>query len=149
MSDEYILYDAVYEDGRIKTTYARQSYRGDGYEGDAVYEVDTGVRGNPSDTEMVVFYARRITVKDGDSGRNYEGGGNYNTDALDKASRSTGPLKLDDVESLNRKVAKRDIKTFVRSQAGEVLDTVKSEDVRLHFSGVVNNKQIELVFVPQ
>lgn len=149
MSDEYVLYDAVYEDNRIEATYARQSYRGDGYEGDSVYEVDTGVRGNPSDTERVVFYPRRIIVKDSNSGRNYEGRGNYNTDALDKASRSTGPLEIDDVDSFNRKVAERDIETFVRSQAGEVLEMVKSEDVRLHFSGVVNDKQIEIVFVPR
>lgn len=149
MSEEYVLYDAVYDAGRVTATYASQSYRGEGYEGDAVHEIDTDLHGNPSNTEKVVFYARRIVVKDNESGSNYEGGGNYNKDALEKASRSSGPLETEDLELFDQKLAQRDIETFVRSQAGGVLEIVESEDVRLHFSEVVNNKQIEVTFVPQ
>lgn len=149
MSDEYVLYNAVYEAGRVTATYAKQSYGGEGYEGDAIHEVDTDLHGNPSDTEKVVFYARRIVVKDNDSGGNYEGGGSYKKDALEKASGSSRPLETEDLERFDRELAQRDMKTFVRSQAGGSLEIVESEDVRLHFSEVVNSKQIEVTFVPR
>lgn len=149
MSDEYVLHGAVYNEGRITVTYARRVYRGEGYEGDPVYEVETDVGGKPSDTEKVVFYPRRVIVKDNNSGRNYEGGGNYKNDALEKASRSTGPLEVEDLEAFDQRLAQRDLETFVRSQAGDVLEIVETEDVRLHFSEVVNNKQIEVTFVPR
>ena len=143
MSDLYTLESAAYEEGRITATYVRQHRVGTGYEGEAVYEPSTDVRGNPDETATVQFYAAQITV----SGENcnYSGGGSQSKDALDKAASSMGPLDTSDLERFDEQFGDRDMATFIGSQCGRELD-VLPDDARLHTSEVVNGKQVEVTF---
>ena len=143
MSDLYTLESAAYEEGRITATYVRQHRVGTGYEGEAVYEPSTDVRGNPDETVTVQFYAAQIAVRG--ENRNYSGGGNKRKDALDKAASSMGPLDTADLERFDEQFGDRDMATFVESQCGRDLDAMP-DDPQLHTSEVVNGKQVEVTF---